>query len=143
MGSPPTVADMMAAYALDAQDHAQASSNVTLDHSPESIRLVEEILDRLHAAVPRGFLGRLLKKAPSQDDLWTMSKMYGGYIGEVFRKAGGGEWGLDTEIVPGQNTVCLRKEQRRIWPPSKVYKRLTAGPQDNVWVYSQVILQDW
>ena len=33
----PTVADMTAAYALDAVDHAKAAANVELDFSEESV----------------------------------------------------------------------------------------------------------
>jgi hypothetical protein len=50
-----TVTDMMVAYAQDAVDHAQSSAGVTLDYSPDSIKSVEEILEKLYAAVPRGF----------------------------------------------------------------------------------------
>ena len=69
--------------------------------------------------------------------------MYGGYVGEVVRRAAGGEWDIDKEIVRGQDTLCLRKGNKRIWPASKVHKRLVNGPEDNVWHYTQVILKDW
>ena len=143
MADKPTVTDMMVAYAQDAVDHAQASSAVVLDYSLDSIRGVEEILEKLRAALPRGFWGKLLGKGPSQQDVDQVCKMYGGYVGEVFRKAGGGEWTLDTEIVPGQNTICLRNGDQRIWPVAKVYKRILNGSEDNVWAYSQVVMGDW
>lgn len=139
----PTVADMMIAYAEDAVDHARSASGVALDYSPESIRNVEAVLQTLYAALPKGFLGRLLRKAPSAQDLDTMCKMYGGYLGEVFRRAGGGEWAFDTEISPGQTVICLRKGDAKVFPPAKVFKRLTNGPEDDVWMYSQVIMKDW
>jgi hypothetical protein len=139
----PTVADMMAAYAEDAVDHAQSAVGIALDYSPESIRNVEAVLEKLHAALPKGFLGRLFGKGPSADDLDRVSKMYGGYVGEVIRRAGGGEWVFDTEIMPGQKVICLTKGDTKIWPPAKVYKRLTNGPEDSVWHYSQVIMKDW
>jgi hypothetical protein len=134
---------MMVAYAQDAVDHAKSSSDITLDYSPESIRRVEEVLERLYAALPRGWLGRMFGKGPSAQDIWKVSKMYGGYVGEVVRRAAGGEWDIDTEIVRGQDTLSLRKGNKRIWPPSKVNKRLVNGPEDNVWHYTQVILKDW
>ena len=65
----PTVADMMAAYAEDAIDHAQSALGIALDYSPESIRNVETVLQELHAAMPKGFLGRLIGRGPSPDDL--------------------------------------------------------------------------
>jgi len=81
----PTVTDMMVAYAQDAVDHAKSSSSINLDYSPESIRQVEAVLDSLYAAIPRG-LSRLFRHGPSQEDMFTMAKMSGGYIGEVVRR---------------------------------------------------------
>lgn len=40
MEGEPTVGDMMAAYAEDAVDHAQAAAGIALDYSQESIRNV-------------------------------------------------------------------------------------------------------
>ncbi len=138
-----TVADMMAAYAEDAVDHAQSALGLSLDYSPESIRDVEAVLKELHASLPKGFLGRILGKGPSAEDLDKISKMYGGYVGEVIRRTGGGEWGLDSAIVPGQKVICLSKGNTKIWPPAKVFKRVTNGPEDNVWAYSEVVMKDW
>jgi hypothetical protein len=133
---------MMAAYAMDAVDHAKTACGVNLDYSAESIRNVEAVLERLHSEMPRGFLARLLGRAPSDETIWTMCKMYGGYIGEVVRRTGGGEWVLDTEIAPGERVIALRKGEGRMFPPSKVQKRLTNGSQDNVWSYFQVLMKE-
>jgi hypothetical protein len=136
----PTVSDMMVAYAQDAVDHAK-SVGVSLDYSPDSIRQVEGVLEKLCAAIPRG-LSRLIRRRPSAEDMATMAKMYGGYIGEVVRRTAGGEWMLDTEIVPGHTVISLRKGEQRIFPPSKVEKRLANGPEDNVWFYYQVLMKE-
>jgi hypothetical protein len=142
MGSKPTVHDMMVAYAEDAVEHARTLSGVTLDYSPDSIQHVEGILEELYAAMPRGFFARLFSKEPSAEDVSTMCKLYGGYIGEVLRRTAGGEWTLDTEIVPGESTICLRKGENRVFPPAKVYKRLKKGSEDNVWFYFQVLMKE-
>ncbi|HEX6810646.1 MAG TPA: hypothetical protein VF384_03385 [Planctomycetota bacterium] len=143
MDSEPTVADMMAAYAQDAVDHARASVGVTLDFSPGSIEHVERILAQLHSSLPKGFLGKLRRRGPTQQDILKMAKMYGGYIGEVVRRAGGGEWTFDTEIAPGERILCLSKEGQRVWPVAKVHKRITAGSGDDVWLYVRMVMQDW
>jgi hypothetical protein len=134
---------MMAAYALDAVEHARTAFQRELDFSGDSVRHVEEILSAMHDAMPRGFLSRLFGRGPSQEDVWSFSKIYGGYIGEVLRRAGGGEWFLDEEILPGQRSLALRKGDRRLWPPFKVGKRLTNGAEDNVWHYFQVVAKEW
>ena len=130
----PTVADMMEAYSLDAVDHA-ASCGVTLDYSPESVQRVEEILTALADA--------LAVDRPSDEDIWTMCKAYGGYVGEVLRRTGGGEWAFDVETEPGSKLICLRKGERCIWPPVKVYKRLMSGAEDNVWRYFQALVDEY
>jgi len=138
----PTVGEMMTAYAQDAVHHAKASSDASLDYSPESIPHVEEVLEKLYAAMPRGLFARVFGRGPSANDVATMCKMYGGYIGEVVRRAGGGEWIFDTEIAPGERTICLRKGESRVFPPAKVHKRLTNGSEDNVWFYFQVLMKE-
>ena len=137
----PTVADMMVAYAQDAVDHAKTAAGVTLDYSPDSIKRVEGVLETLYAAMPRG-LSRLFRRGPSREDVATMAKMYGGYIGEVVRRTAGGEWVFDTEIAPGETVISLRKGEQRIFPPTKVQKRLANGPEDNVWFYYQVLMKE-
>ena len=138
----PSVKDMMVAFSQDAVDHAKTSAGVTLDYSLESIRQVEAILQELYEAMPRGVLGRLFHKGPSADDVATVCNMYGGYLGEVVRRSGGGEWALDTEGAPGEKAVCLRKGDKRVCPPAKVYERLTNGEADNVWSYFQVLIKE-
>ena len=136
MSEKPTVADMTAAYALDAIDHAKATANVDLDFSAESIGRVETILTMLHDTLPKGFLSKLFNRGPSSDDVLTMSKMYGSYVGEVLRRVRGGEWAL----IDGQ--VTLTKGDERIWPVAKVHKRIVNGSEDNVAVYVRVLVQE-
>lgn len=143
MTQEPTVRDMMEAYALDAVDHARSALGIELDFSPGSVRLVERVLKTMHDETkPKGLLGKLFSKGPSPEQLDVFTKMYGGYVGEVLRREAGGEWFLDTEVMPGNRVIGLKKDDRRIWPPAKVGKRLMNGDEDNVWVYFQVILKE-
>ncbi len=144
MTEKPTVNDMMEAYALDAVDHAKQAMGVTLDFSVESVRHVESILSTMYEARPKGLVAKLLRRSPSQQAVETFVKMYGGYVGEVLRRTAGGEWFFDTEIMPGSRVIGLRHGESKVWPPAKVFKRLTNGPEDNVWHYFQVITErDW
>ncbi len=143
MANEPTANDMMTAYALDAVDHAKNAFQRELDFSVDSVRQVEEILSAMHDTMPRGVLSKFLRRGPSKEDVWSFSKMYGGYVGEVLRRAAGGEWFFDEDIIPGQRSVALRKGDQRIWPPFKVGKRLTTGAEDNVWHYFQAVAKEW
>lgn len=133
----PTVADMTAAYALDAVDHAKTAADVELDFSEESVPHVEAILTQLHDALPKGFFGKLLGRGPSNDDILTMAKMYGSYVGEVIRRTHGGEWAL----IDGQ--VTLTNGDERVWSIAKVFKRITNGSEDNVAVYFKVLVGEY
>lgn len=142
MSTDPTIADMMKAYAEDAVDHANQKFGIKLDYSAESIRQVEEILDRLHRAIPRGLL-RIVRRRPSDEILDTMCKMYGGYIGEVFRRSFGGTWELPTDTMGAGTVITFNTtDGSRFFPPSKVWKRLNDGEGDSVWFYFQVLSRD-
>ena len=141
--SKPTVTDMMVAYAEDGVDYARSRFGESLDYSEASVEAVERCLDQMYREVPRGLLGRLFKKSPSVEEKDVAAKMFGGYVGEVYRKHHGGEWALDTTSVPGSVTIALQHtEVGTIFPPAKVFKRLTNGPEDNVWSYYRVLITE-
>jgi hypothetical protein len=101
--SDPNILNMAEAYSLDAVDIAARNFKLTLDWSEASIERVEEMLGVLHER-----------------------QGIGSYIGEVFRKHHGGEWGivqLGADRFPG----IQDKNGARFWPWSRVQKRLVAG----------------
>ena len=121
------------AYALDAVDFAKHSFSITLDWSDRSVAKVEDILLEMY--------NQKKTAKPTEEVLWTFSKMFGSYIGEVFRRNHGATWGLvamGDEKIPGlQSKSCTL-----FWPWSRVSKRLTNGPEDNVWHYYQALLPE-
>jgi hypothetical protein len=137
-----TIADVMQAYAQDAVDFARDQFQVNLDFSENSIEQVEKILATLHNTLPKGVLGKLFKRRPSQEQIGEMAKGWGGYVGEVIRQHWGGEWTTETAAYPGK-VITLRVLDSDIFPIAKVYKRLTNGTEDNVWHYYQVLKQDF
>ena len=76
------VEDMMKSYSEDAINLSKQLGK-NLDFSEESIRIVDEILEIYHSSIPRGFIARLIKKAPSEEKITQVAKIWGGYIGEV------------------------------------------------------------
>src|SRR5262249_48756013 len=103
---------------------------------------VESILALMYDSRPSGFVSRLFSRGPSPETIETFSKMYGAYIGEVLRRHSGGEWALDHDFS-STTTVCLKKGESRVWPPAKVLKLLTNGPEDNVWFYLRILKDQW
>jgi hypothetical protein len=137
-----TITTIMQAYAEDAVDFARDRFNVGLDFTESSLESVEQILGTLHDALPRTMLAKLLRRGPSRDEVWQMAKVWGGYLGEVIRHHWGGEWTTETDAYPG-TVITLRVRGTDVFPPAKVHKRLTNGPEDNIWFYYQVLANDW
>ena len=124
----PNVLKIAEAYSLDAVDIAARNFKLKLDWSEASIERVEEMLGVLHE--------QLGAAKPAEETIWTFAKAFGSYIGEVFRKHHGGEWGiiqLGADRFPG----IQDKNGAHFWPWSRVQKRLVAGSENNVWHYYQ------
>ncbi len=137
-----TVSDMMQAYAQDAVNFARDNFRVDLDFSEQSLRHAEHMLSGLHAALPKGIVAKVFNHGPSQEQIWQMAKMWGAYVGEVIRMRWGGEWSLESQAQPG-GVITLHVRGTEIYPPVKVYKRLTHGSEDNLWHYYQVLKSDF
>lgn len=134
--------DMMEAYAQDAVDFARERFQLNLDYSEESLQQIERILGQLHETIPKGVFAKLFKHGPSDTQIRQMAKMWGGYVGEVIRRRWGGQWSTESEAQPG-GVITLQIGGSEIYPPAKVFKRLTNGPEDNVWHYYQVLKADF
>jgi hypothetical protein len=122
------------AYALDAVDLAKSQFGIQLDWSDASIANVEKALVKMHASyiatTPR----------PTQEQMMSFAKGFGSYVGEVYRRNHGGEWGMVS--LSGQKFPGLRtKAGTNFWPWGRVANRITDGDENNVFDYYQVLLQ--
>jgi hypothetical protein len=84
---------------------------------------------------------RFIRRAPSAETIETLCKMYGGYIGEIYRRTAGGTWEL-REDIPGSEGPVLTVSSAggsAIFPPAKGWKRIHNGTEDDVWFYFQVV----
>lgn len=131
----------MAAAAESAVQHARKFFSTDLDFSSRSMEDVELILSRLYDKVPKGFLGKLLKQKPSDEQMAQMAVAYGAYVGEVFRREFGGTWSKEN-FADQQDALALKfSDTNMIFPPGKVWRRLRNGDEDNVLVFYRVIRQ--
>ncbi len=120
------------AYALDAIDFAR-NFHLKLDWADNSVAKVESILDILFE--------QRAKARPTEEQVWGFAKMLGSYVGEVYRKNHGATWGIirmDGGEFPGLRATT---KEALFWPWSKVHKRLTNGPEDNVWHYYRHLVE--
>lgn len=115
--------------AADAVELAQRDFQVSLDFSEASVAKVEEIATRAAAS------GAALPEARREE----LAKLLGVYLGEVARRHHGGEWLIPKE-GPFQGALVLQSKRGQTSPPSKVYKRLTDGPEDNLVFYYKALL---
>jgi hypothetical protein len=144
LSSTPNVDDMMAAYATDGVEYAANTHGVELDYSEASVERVEALLAKLFDSRPKGFVGRLLGKGPSPEQIDLLAKAIGGYVGEVMRRNWGGRWKLESAAFPGQAVITLELANGAdVWPHFKVGKRLTNGPEDNVLHYFRVMREKY
>src|SRR5215472_10446911 len=115
---------MMQAYAAEAVRVAASEHRRTLDYSTTSIESVESILDALSPAL--------------ESDLEWLTKLWGGYFGEVFRRRYSSEWTM-SEYPGGKFAVpTLEIAGSRIYPLLKVHRRLTLGASENLVSFAEM-----
>jgi hypothetical protein len=121
------------AYAQDAVDIAKNNFKIVLDWSDESIKQVEHILDELYKAKAH--------TQPSEEQIYRFAKIFGSYVGEVFRMNHKADWGMITmgdEQFPGLQS---EKKAQLFWPWGKVNNRLMNGEEDNIAHYYNALLE--
>ena len=130
---PSEAAGMMAEYAQDAVDMARDKFQIDLDYSLESIELLNIILQSLFDAMPTGWQ-LLYRRRPTKRKLRTLSKTWGGYLGEVIRREWGGQW-----LVPGDGPfkggVTLLVQGTMLSPIARAHKQLVNGVEASVAAY--------
>lgn len=127
-----TIQDVMAAYARDAV--VEASKNgFALDFSEKSLDAVDRILCKI---TEKGFLTP--KSEKEESDVWTLSKRYGGYLGQVVINEVGGDWEL-IDLKAGAAQVILRSHGVQMFPLEKVYKRLVSDEYSGVSGYCRAL----
>ena len=133
------IAEMMRDYAEQAVSAAR-EMNITLDYREESIEQLEKILTHLYDQRPV-FLGKAApgEEDPVQKQIDSMSRIWGGYFGEVIRRCWGGEWTLETYPGTVAPVVTIDVDGARIFPAMKVYRRLTNGASDDIAQFYRLI----
>ena len=103
---------------------------INLDYSEGSLEQVERLLARFHDELTSANPGSKLEE---------MSKIWGGYLGEVVRRRFGGEWSIEKYPAGDFLIVSLNVNGARLFPSMKVHKRLTEGSSENIWSFYQSV----
>jgi hypothetical protein len=114
----PNLGAMMEGYAQAAVEIAKSEYRQTLDFSPESVSVLDEVII---------LLGESL-----DIDLDFESRLWGSYLGEVIRIRYAGTWDM-TQYPGGQVAVpAVDVRGSRLFPLMKVYRRLTIGEEEDL-----------
>ena len=112
-------------------DYVLGTFGGKLDWTDESIEKVEELLDYFHQQAK--------KDKPTEAEVFAFAKGFGSYIGEVYRRNHGAEWGLVT--FSGSTSPGLRSDSGiEFWPWGRAQQRIVEGPSNNVWHYYQTLV---
>ncbi|QPI51633.1 hypothetical protein IV454_09100 [Massilia antarctica] len=129
----PAVQRAATAYAAQAVATARDQFGIKLDGTDASMVQLEAVLARAHtsyaAKSPR----------PSDEQVMAVARMYGSYLGEVYRLKHGGAWGmapLDGQTLPGMRTTA----GTNFWPWTQASQRISKGAGNNVADYYKVLL---
>lgn len=115
---------MMQAYAAEAVRTAASEHRAKLDYSTTSIDALESILSTL--------------VQPPAEDLEWLTKLWGSYFGEVFRRRYSSTWTM-SEYPGGQLAIpTVEIGGSRIYPLLKVHRRLTMGETENLVTFTQM-----
>ena len=121
------------AYALDACDFLKQHFGIALDWTDSSIEHIESITEMFHAD--------LNKSKPSDEQVMGFAKMFGSYVGEVYRKNHGATWGwveMDGHRFPGLKTA---ESGITFWPWGRAHNRLVDGGENNISHYYQELIR--
>jgi hypothetical protein len=125
---------MAEAYSLDAIGYAKRKFNLTLDWSDDSIKNVEKALSLMHASYLKS------TPRPTQDQVMSFAKGFGSYIGEVYRRNHGAEWGIVN--LNGQKFPGLKSNKGvNFWPWSRALNRIMQGGENNISDYYKALLE--
>ena len=114
--------------------------NIHINFEEESLEAVDKILDHYYKDRPKG-IGKLFKRGPSPEVVNHMCMLFGGYIGEVIRRKCGGQWKVDTEMIPDQEIIALEVHGIKMVPTQVVFKRLCDGDGERVYVCYTNLMQ--
>ena len=86
--------------------------------------LLESLVPDVHYRMPNG---------KAQENIQLLCRLWGAYIGEVFRRNIGGEW-IEWEDQYGK-AIAFQSGNVKVFPSNKVHKRLVNRAEHNLHDY--------
>ncbi len=129
--SPEEINKLMSECAKDAVTAAASEFDITLDHSPASVALVDKIL--------LDFVEKYNDKALEDEAVFTICNIFGAYIGEVLKSQVGGTWVYD-QSSPDAPTVMLQVGENTYAFAGICYERMVNDSKVSVNAYYEIAL---
>ena len=124
--SPAELEQLMKDSAQNAVNSAMEEFNITLDFSPESVALVDDIL--------LAFIDKYHDKALEDEAVFTICNIFGAYVGEILKRMVGGTWFYDTSN-PEAPYILLEIGEKSYALAGICYERLVNDSQVSVKTY--------
>ncbi|NHZ34812.1 hypothetical protein [Massilia rubra] len=113
------------AYAAQAVATARDQFSIKLDGTDASMAQLDAVLARAHTAYTTK------SPRPSEEQVTAVARMYGSYLGEVYRLNHGGVWGMAT--LEGKTLPAMRtRSGANFWPWTQASQRISKGAGYNV-----------
>lgn len=113
------------------------SFDVVFTYSEKDVKDLEEILDYYSNDL------KYTKDKPSKNQIYSMSLIWGSYLGELIIKYINPKLSWVKEDVFGDGEIIhLQDGDTRIFPIDKVYKRLINGEEDSIISFYDVMKND-
>jgi hypothetical protein len=109
---------------------AKTEHGVALDYGVDSVEKVERILGSIDEEKGEGQVPLERRR--------ELAVRYGAYVGEVIRRKWDGRWARHHEVM-GPDSFPISWRGHDSFPIGWCFKRLTNGPEDNVWRKLQVL----
>lgn len=130
----PKIQKIAEAYSLVAVDFSAKQFGIKLDWSDASIANVEKVLAQMSSSYVS------TSPKPTDEQVMSFAKAYGSYVGEVYRRNHGGEWGMVT-LAGGRFPGLRTTSGSSFWPWGRVFNRITKGTEDNIADYYVALLK--
>ena len=106
--------------------------NLALDYTINSIEKAEIILGKIHED--------FIRQKP-KEGVDGLAMAFGAYIGETIKRNSSGAYWEQDHPVGGPNSFPLHWEGGESFTPAWCFRRITIGPEDNVWHKYQVLAE--
>ncbi|MCJ8007416.1 hypothetical protein ACFFF5_14540 [Lederbergia wuyishanensis] len=117
-------------------------------YSEDDIKDLEEILDfyskDLKGNLLKNLLRKMTKTMPTENQIYSMSLIWGSYLGQLLKKYVNPKlcW-VEEEVFGDGKIIHLKDEEVRFFPIDKVYKRIMNGSEDNIISFYEVLKRDF